>query len=99
MFGHLDSYTGPAVFWRLRDLKAGDRIEVTYPGGKTVAFRVMWQSSYPNNRVPVRWMVARAQQRGLALVTCAGVFRQDGVGYDHKLVVYARMILANGRLG
>src|SRR5947207_3929811 len=36
--GHVDSYTGPAVFFRLVDLRAGDRVEVRSAGGGTQGF-------------------------------------------------------------
>jgi hypothetical protein len=32
-------------------------------------------------------------------MTCAGAFHLDGTGYDHKLIVYARLVLPNGKLG
>jgi hypothetical protein len=31
-------------------------------------------------------------------MTCAGVFHK-GKGYDRKFVVYARLVLPNGKLG
>jgi hypothetical protein len=44
-------------------------------------------------------MFGRNRQRGLVLITCSGVFHYDGTGYDHKLLVYARLILPSGQLG
>lgn len=99
MFGHLDSTTGPAVFWHLNSLVPGDQIDVGY-GTRPVVFRVVWTHVYSNTQLPVRWMyTGRRGQRGLILFTCAGIFHTDGTGYDHKFMVYARMVLPNGRLG
>jgi sortase A len=97
MFGHVDSTCCPAVFYHLRDLKKGDVIEVQYKKG-IVKFQVMWQQSYSNDKLPANWLFAQVHERGLSLITCSGVFYPTGGGYDHKLVVYARAVLPNGKL-
>lgn len=99
IFGHLDSTCCAAVFWQLRLLKAGDVAYVQYKTGKAVPFRILWSATYPNAKVPMKWLYANARERGLVLMTCTGVFHRDGTGYDHKLVVYGRAILPNGHLG
>jgi hypothetical protein len=99
IFGHLDSTCCPAVFYRLKDLKTGDTMEVDYPNSRIVRFRVMWSHDYANSALPKAWLFAMKGQRGLVLGTCAGDFHRDGTGYDHKLVVYSRLILPNGQLG
>lgn len=99
IFGHLDSTCCPAVFWHLGQLQPGDEVDVVYRDNKTERFRVMWLHDYLNTALPTDWLFAGKGQRGLVLMTCAGDFHQDGVGYDHKLAVYARLILPNGKLG
>ncbi len=99
IFGHLDSYCCPAVFWQLSALRYGDTVLVTYPTGRLLTFKVMWQHTYPNSQFPGKWMAGRVRERGLVLITCAGVFHRDGTGYDQKLLVYARLLLPSGRLG
>jgi hypothetical protein len=99
IFGHLDSYCCPAVFWRLGTLQPGSIVRVTYRGGRSLTFRVLWHQTYLNKDLPLKWLYGPVQERGLALITCAGVFHTDGTGYDHKLMVYARLVLPSGRLG
>ena len=99
IFGHLDSVCCPAVFWQLHSMHAGDVVQVAYKTGKILKFRVMWQATYLNARMPVKFMFGRTNDHGLSLITCAGVFHRDGTGYDHKLVVYTRLILPSGKLG
>jgi sortase A len=99
IFGHLDSLCCPAVFWQLHSLHAGDVVQVAYKKGKILQFRVLWQGTYLNARMPLKFMFGRTSERGLTLITCAGVFHRDGTGYDHKLVVYSRLILPSGKLG
>jgi hypothetical protein len=93
LYGHLDSYTAPAVFYRLQDLKKGDVVYVSYKGGRSLAFKVQWSKLYPNNKLPVKFMYGTTKQRGVSLITCGGAFHRDGTGYDHKLVVYATMVM------
>lgn len=97
--GHLDSYCCPAIFWELSTLQPGDAIQVAYRTRQTLTFKVMWKHVYLNDQLPVGWMFTPTHERGLALITCAGVFHRDGTGYDHKLLVYARLLLPSGRLG
>jgi sortase (surface protein transpeptidase) len=100
IFGHLDSYCCPAVFYQLRQMKAGDKIGIAYKNHQTLNFRVMWQKTYLNAKLPFDWIYGHVNERGLVLMTCAGVFHPGtGGGYDHKLVVYARLILPSGELG
>lgn len=99
ILGHLDSYTGPAAFYHLRDLRRGDRVSVRYRNGRWLTFRVVWQATYLNGGLPMGWIFGPSSQRGLILMTCTGLFHRDGTGYDHKLIVYARLVLPNGRLG
>ena len=40
ILGHVDSKSGPAVFYRLRELRRGDPVEVVGAGGAMVRFRV-----------------------------------------------------------
>lgn len=99
IFGHLDSYCCPAVFYHLDALAPGDRFQVQYRSGQTVTFQVVWNHTYLDNALPTGIMYGHARQRTLALATCTGIFHRDGTGYDHRIVVYARLVLPNGQLG
>jgi sortase (surface protein transpeptidase) len=99
IFGHVDSTCCPAVFYKIQDLKAGDVIEVKYKSA-LLKFKVLWQNSYPNDHLPLKFMFGSfGPQRGLELITCTGIFHLSGEGYDHKRIVYARLLLPNGKLG
>jgi hypothetical protein len=99
IFGHVDSTCCPAVFYHLRDMKAGDIVQVAYKSKSPLTFRVMWLNTYTNGGLPVSWMYARTKQRSILLITCTGIFHRDGTGYDHKFVAFARLVLPNGKLG
>lgn len=97
VYGHLDSNCCPAVFYRLKDLKRGDIAVVQYKSGAPMRFRIMWSKVYDNAKLPMKFMFGPSRERGLVLMTCAGIYLR-GSGYTQKLVVYARLLLPNGRL-
>jgi LPXTG-site transpeptidase (sortase) family protein len=86
--GHVDSRRGPAVFYRLRELEAGDRIEVTR-GDRTVAFTVTSTAWYPKKQFPTDRVYGPTPDRQLRLITCGGVFDRSLRSYKDNLVVYA----------
>ncbi|MCA2215269.1 class F sortase [Jidongwangia harbinensis] len=86
--GHVDSKKGPAVFYRLRELEAGDRIDVVR-GGRTVRFTVTSAAWYPKKRFPTDKVYGPTPDRQLRLITCGGVFDRSLRSYRDNLVVYA----------
>jgi hypothetical protein len=86
--GHVDSRQGPAVFYRLREITAGDKIEVTR-GDRTVTFTVTATAWYPKKAFPTEGVYGPTPDRQLRLITCGGVFDRSLRSYKDNLVVYA----------
>jgi hypothetical protein len=86
--GHVDSRRGPAVFYELRKVTKGDRIEVTR-GGRTVRFTVVRTAWYPKAKFPTTEVYGPTPDRQLRLITCGGVFDHSLRSYKDNLVVYA----------
>jgi sortase (surface protein transpeptidase) len=86
--GHVDSRRGPAIFFRLREVARGDRIEVTR-GGATVAFTVARTAWYPKTTFPTVTVYGPTPDRQLRLITCGGDFDRSLRSYRDNLVVYA----------
>jgi LPXTG-site transpeptidase (sortase) family protein len=86
--GHVDSKRGPAIFYRLRELQTGDRIEVVR-GGETVRFTVVSTAWYPKTTFPTDKVYGPTPDRQLRLITCGGVFNHHLRSYKDNLVVYA----------
>ncbi|MFC3735891.1 class F sortase [Paractinoplanes deccanensis] len=86
--GHVDSRGGPAVFYRLRELTVGDRIDVVR-GGSTVRFTVTALRWYPKAGFPTDEVYGPTPDRQLRLITCGGVFDRSLRSYRDNLVVYA----------
>jgi LPXTG-site transpeptidase (sortase) family protein len=86
--GHVDSKRGPAVFSRLREITAGDKIEVTR-GARTVTFTVTSTAWYSKKAFPTDQVYGPTPDRQLRLITCGGVFDKTLRSYQDNLVVYA----------
>lgn len=90
--GHLDSRVGPAVFWRLRELKAGDSIVVIDSDDVERTFEVTEVASYRWNEAPLARIFGFDLERDLNLITCAGQFSRRDANYSKRLVVYTRLV-------
>jgi hypothetical protein len=86
--GHVDSERGPAVFYRLRDLKAGDLVEVSR-GGQWVLFGVAASERYPKDQFPTAKVYNPTPVPELRLITCGGTFDRSRRSYEDNIVVYA----------
>jgi hypothetical protein len=87
--GHVDSHSGPAVFYRLDELAPGDPVEVDRSDGKALAYRVVSVESYPKTAFPTTLVYGPSPGAVLRLITCGGVFDPDSRHYRDNVVVTA----------
>ncbi|MBE3202720.1 class F sortase [Frankia sp. CH37] len=87
--GHVDSRTGPAVFFRLRELVAGDRVEVERADGSSAVFVVRRRAWFPKDALPAAEVYGPTGAPELRLITCGGVFDRARSSYRDNLVVFA----------
>jgi hypothetical protein len=87
--GHVDSYQGPAVFFRLGALRPGDSIDVKLADGITAVFRVSGVREYLKSRFPAKTIYGPADYAALHLITCGGAFDYATGHYLSSTVVYA----------
>jgi LPXTG-site transpeptidase (sortase) family protein len=86
---HVDSRAGPAVFFRLKELRPGDRVYVPRSDGVTVTFAVSDVERYPKNAFPTQRVHGPTPDRELRLITCGGSFDYAKRSYRDNIVVYA----------
>jgi LPXTG-site transpeptidase (sortase) family protein len=88
--GHVDYHNyGPAVFWNLRKLTVGDRVQVTLQDGATFTYQVASLAYYDAASAPVGDIVGKTPTETLTLITCGGTFDRRAGDYDKRLVVRA----------
>ena len=86
--GHVDSYTGPAAFFRLRKVRAGDVISIRFSRGVSRQFVVNDVQQVDKDNFPTR-RVYRDDPSGIRLVTCGGEFDTKLRHYNDNLIVFA----------
>jgi len=90
--GHIDSYSGPGVFFRLSQLTPGDRVYVRRADGSLAVFRVTAVRSYPKTQFPSLAVYGPTPDAELRLITCGGTFDYQTRSYLSNTVVYATQI-------
>ncbi|MEP6852360.1 MAG: sortase [bacterium] len=90
--GHVDSVEGPAVFYRLRDVRLGDDVSVTDASGGTRQFKVTSIAHYAKTKFPTDLVYGPTALPVLRLVTCTGDFDFVHRSYLDNLVVSATLV-------
>jgi sortase (surface protein transpeptidase) len=91
ILGHVDSKRGPAVFYRLRELRRGDDITVTRADGSAAHFTVDRTEQYPKRRFPTDDVYYPTLTPQLRLVTCGGAFDRAWGHYLDNVIVFASL--------
>ena len=89
--GHIDSHSGPAVFYRLRELRPGDEVTVERADGSSVRFTVDGIAQYPKRAFPTEAVFGPSPDPILRLITCGGSFDRSQRSYRDNVVVTARL--------
>ena len=92
ILGHVDTFQGPGVFFRLRTLEAGDQVGVTLADGTVVHFAVSTVAQYTKAQFPDQEVYASHGFSGLQLVTCGGTFDSQTGHYLSNIVVYTTLV-------
>ncbi len=89
--GHVDWWTGDAVFTHLGRVRPGDVVQVTRADGVVVTFRItLLQRVDAGNRIPS--LFAPSSRATLTLITCAGVWNPLTLSNTQRLLVSATLV-------
>jgi sortase (surface protein transpeptidase) len=92
LYGHVDTAAvGPAVFYRLGDVRPGDIVRVTRADHRVAVFRAYRIATYAKNRFPTRLVYGPTRYPELRLITCGGPFDTATRQYLDDIVVYAHL--------
>ena len=89
LVGHVNTRTGPDVFYRLRQLRPGDEILVGRADGTTSRFLVGRLERHPKTALPTGRIWTKANGSWLRLVTCDGKVDPATGHYRDNLIVFA----------
>lgn len=101
--GHVDWQTRdrvpiPGVFYRLREMKIGDVIEVTLEDGRSLRYRVTGNVATPYDDPNVARVMAPTSRDVITVITCGGSWvgmrgSPNGGNYSHRIIVRAERVL------
>ena len=95
MDGHVDTYSGPAVFYPLKKLKRGDFVYVTGKNGCKLLFVVESVKFYLTSEAPIQMIFGPTEEHRLNLITCAGRYSRSRKEHEGRLVVYTKLAHMN----
>jgi len=87
--GHVDSYTGPAVFFELSRLEVGDLIQIDRSDGLVAWFQIRELTLVDKDEFPTQQVYGDTAEPTLRLVTCGGDFDHSARSYRGNLIVFA----------
>jgi hypothetical protein len=92
VLGHVDSAVdGPSVFFRLGELRPGDRVSVTRADDSTAIFIVDEVHRYAKDNFPTQLVYGDIDHAGLRILTCGGAFDDSTGHYLDNVVVFASL--------
>ena len=91
ILGHLDSFTGPAVFWRLSSLQPGDTVEIQRQDGSHLTFSIRRTATFGVDAFPTSEVYGPSSGPELRLITCGGNYSASRHQYLSNVVAFAAL--------
>lgn len=96
IFGHVDSARdGPSVFFRLGDLRPGDKVMVARADGLIAEFRVDGVRRDPKDEFPTQLVYGNTDRAALRLLTCGGTFDVATGHYLDNVIVLGSLVASH----
>ncbi|MGH9125333.1 MAG: class F sortase [Acidimicrobiales bacterium] len=91
ILGHVDSYRGPGVFFRLGALRPGDTVVLHCADGRREQFGITGVRQYPKDAFPTAAVYGPSVMPTIRLVTCGGAFDRASGHYVANVVAFGQM--------
>lgn len=92
VLGHVNGGGRQGIFYRLKDVKKGDRILVTRSDGSVVTFEVHGIQQVPKMMFPWTQVLAPTPDAEIRLVTCTGTLDTSIHSYQDNLIVFGHKV-------
>lgn len=92
VLGHVDGDKKPGIFYKLKDLRPGDEVDVDRSDGKKLKFVVDRVTQVPKDQFPQDAVYGNSTKPELRLITCGGAFDHAVHSYEDNIVVYANLV-------
>jgi LPXTG-site transpeptidase (sortase) family protein len=89
--GHVDYINyGPAVFWRLHEMKVGDTVEIRMADGTVATYAIEFNKMIEVGDADWTAIVAATGEESITLITCGGEF--EAGHYNNRQIVWGRRV-------
>ena len=91
--GHVSSWTTNGVFYGIKDLRAGDTIEIEKGDGSKLEYTVNKMVAYDVDKVDMQALVhpVTSGTSGLNLITCGGKYDSKAGEFTQRIAVFATL--------
>lgn len=90
LVGHVDTYKGPAVFYRLTGIRRGDKVHVLRADGSRFNFIITKVTTVRKSAFPSRAVFGPTDNADIRLITCTGTFDTHTLNYLDSLIAWGR---------
>jgi hypothetical protein len=90
LVGHVDSYRGPAIFYRLSGARVGETVHVERADGSRSDFTITKISVVSKTDFPSQAVFAHTRRATIRLITCTGSFDTDTSSYTDSLIIWGQ---------
>lgn len=91
VLGHIDGDHKEGIFWRLHEVKAGDKVSIGRQDGSTLTFTVTKVDQVAKSDFPKDAVYGDTSDPELRLITCGGAFDASSHNYLDNIIVYAKL--------
>ncbi|WP_313638427.1 class F sortase [Paenibacillus sp.] len=91
--GHVDSYIGPAIFFKLKKLNHGDEIIVSNSDGRKLTYIVESVESFTTAEAPLERIFGKSTEARMNLITCTGRYSRKKQEHEKRLIVFTKLKL------
>jgi sortase (surface protein transpeptidase) len=89
--GHVDSWSGGSVFFKIKNLRPGDKVDIVRADGTTAIFTVDGLQKAAKVAFPTSAVYRNPGYPALRLITCGGPFDSATGEYLDNIIVYAHL--------
>jgi hypothetical protein len=91
LLGHVDSWSGGSVFFKIKDLHRGDKVDIIRANGSRAVFTVDGLQKAAKVAFPTDAVYGNPGYPALRLITCGGPFDSATGEYLDNIIVYAHL--------
>ena len=93
--GHISSWSSHGVFYGLKDLRAGDQMQVVRGDGVVITYQVVKAQTYPDTDTDMTAALTPiAGTNGLNLISCYGSVKPGSSEFNQRIIVFTKQVAA-----